>query len=1322
MTKDLWMDIINSFDKKTRNVLLVRDITDNFPDDIMIDEDSEKIKTLKTIGRLFLRGKEATVIAINQDSEGVINDEPVGSFRKRVVYNPERIDTKNPTRLYDLGLIQAKKKKDESDKNELHCFRPSAILFKKADQILDFTENIPIETIQDILKQKIYIKFKDNEFSLEDIIAQILIWYPELGKGFEKIELLRNIIEYAKFKDINFEKQPHSFFCNDIRNFLYERYEKSEVKKLKKFGLLDYDMKVKKYRDFLVRFFRKFVEEKLNEHYGKEWWKEEHIPRHVMISCNNIKKSKIIERRATRTDHPFKYAYFIHLKDIILKENNWFHVFKDSFHYNKEVDIKNKIDYLFKELWFIRGDESHVQKISKKDAENFKMLATDLLDTIKGYGEDKIEFQELVESLEIHISSQQKLITPIIDLPTIQSILRRDNPSIADFFKREPEWIDFQEGCIIERNEVDMIIDSLPENPIQLLVGAPASGKSIILKNIGFKLAIDKDWKVYFIDFDKYPKEQLIEYLMNIMKLDDEKTLIILDDAHFDLPSCETLLFNFKSKNIKSKLIIGSRKTKRITVEHPIEPSAFEDLIKVEISSLDIVEKLVHLFLYTRYRLNNERIEIISKNLKKYKRNLWYLSWALKAFIPDKDTVEDVDIYKKLFIYITNINLGKSRYINAENILLPLSVFFRYEIPIERRFLENQLKIQGDLINKLTTVGEIKKWRGQKGGELIALHHSSMAELYFDTYKYYKDLGGEIKYTIGIDDWDSKLFHQYFQSKPEYIISSLSKLYNAYLDGYLYQDPLVDLFNTEITIEKIFENVNESMIIRNINNLRDDLRKLPHKIFVKDYLSYLGETTILDLLKNSKLNQIRSFLGWSWYYYNSIDVQKAYKIFVEEYHLFKKMYESTLYEINSFLHGLRHVEPQKTSDLGKNLAQDAIKELEKVDNIPEKLADSSIEAIQLLLYNIYKTGKDPQFIINQIKPPFNLIPKLEVSSLNDINMLILNVDRADIASGKIVPNSKFIIDQVKQMNQTKLARKMEESTLKNINDFIANIKRNNGEFVACILNLIRQLDITEKLQETYLFSTDAILEGELDKNIISEKLKNIFQEHRFPLSDVANLAKDKENTWMIAGKSNIILRKENEQINVYQESNISDISWFLWNISDDNSLSAKYSEILDNIDLIEKIEKTTLEGMNYLFWNLFQISSDVPKIFSNEDIHNVLLNRMSKHNVSIVEKLQIIGILKYASSSILAKSVEKVFMTSIAEKELENWLNKNYGHPYKIGLALEGFRIVNEKKSLSFIRSYSKLNKITDWLMVAEIKNEKSSILIENVLRWLKTI
>lgn len=241
------------------------------------------------------------------------------------------------------------------------------------------------------------------------------------------------------------------------------------------------------------------------------------------------------------------------------------------------------------------------------------------------------------------------IINPIthepVYIPSIQSVLRKGETTEGDFFKKEPEWVDYEQGFIVERKEINEIIKKLEKDKIQLVLGAPASGKSIILKNVGFKLANQK--KVYVVELKKHPQDEIKLFFDNIPKIDDDSPIFIIDDAHLNLSECERLIRIFKGKG-KGNLIIGSRETEEIKKGDPTKSSEFEYLSKTatNIRAENVSEEMIRTFLKAKHNSSDEKIKSLSGNLNKFKKDLWNLSWALKAYKPDKNTVEEDTIYE----------------------------------------------------------------------------------------------------------------------------------------------------------------------------------------------------------------------------------------------------------------------------------------------------------------------------------------------------------------------------------------------------------------------------------------------------------------------------------------------------------------------------------------------------------------------------------------------------------------------------------------------------------------------------------------------------
>jgi hypothetical protein len=177
----------------------------------------------------------------------------------------------------------------------------------------------------------------------------------------------------------------------------------------------------------------------------------------------------------------------------------------------------------------------YLEEIREITLYSFEELQVDLGDIKKK--EDVIE--KRTEKIEDLLGQLIKILTrevkpAEIDIPNIKSVLEKEKISEGEFFRIEPKWIDFEEGFVVERKEVDEIIRKLETDNIQLVVGEPASGKSVILKNIGFKLA-KKGHSVYIIELKNWQQDSIESYFKGACKIDDERTLIIVDDAHLQL-------------------------------------------------------------------------------------------------------------------------------------------------------------------------------------------------------------------------------------------------------------------------------------------------------------------------------------------------------------------------------------------------------------------------------------------------------------------------------------------------------------------------------------------------------------------------------------------------------------------------------------------------------------------------------------------------------------------------------------------------------------------------------------------------------------------
>ena len=487
-------------------------------------------------------------------------------------------------------------------------------------------------------------------------------------------------------------------------------------------------------------------------------------------------------------------------------------IIKDAFEEFSE-DEKEELIKELKEL-----SESQFKEISQKVGFSVEYLKDIREITLYTFGEIQADHEE-IKKLLLHlieiVTQEVELKPPKITIPTIQSVLRKGETFEGDFFKKEPEWGDFEEGFIVERKEVDGIIKKLESDNIQLVLGEPASGKSVILKNIGFKLA--KEHKaVYIVELKKHSRDEVQRYFDDILRSNDEKAVFIIDDTHLQFAECERLVRDFKNRELKAKLIVGSRPIRKIHGEHPKEALEFEYLSKTSIHAGDVAETIIRRTLRREDHFSDKRIKTVSKNLERYKKDLWHLSWALKAYNPEKESVEEGDVYEKIRDSIRRIKSGKDesgedKFLNAEDIFLPLSIFYRFEIPIERKFLEDQLEIMENKIDQLIVLSEIIETEEIGRNRMLSLIHSSVADLYFKTYQAYPALGYKTKDKI-IDkcneDLQYCLFYKYITSTDTSNASDIFVHFGILLGG-IFVVTLIDTLLGDGTVGKAISDIDK---------------------------------------------------------------------------------------------------------------------------------------------------------------------------------------------------------------------------------------------------------------------------------------------------------------------------------------------------------------------------------------------------------------------------------------------------------------------------------------------------------------------------------
>ncbi|ODS35356.1 MAG: hypothetical protein A7315_14730 [Candidatus Altiarchaeales archaeon WOR_SM1_79] len=437
-------------------------------------------------------------------------------------------------------------------------------------------------------------------------------------------------------------------------------------------------------------------------------------------------------------------------------------------------------------------------------------------------------------------------------VPKIETVLEKGKSKDAKFFRSwGPEWIDFEEGFVVERPDVNEILEKFENKNLIVIKGNPASGKSVILRNIGFKLA-NQGKDVYVIEL-KHPAPEI----KDVLKL--KQGYLFIDDAHLNLEYVNDIVRDLSGV----KILVSTR-----GIEERFGPTSFlkiPEYLKgaIEIKGYDAAEGIIQKFSEKRKKIPEEIKEKLTKN------NLWILAWELESY-EEYGRIDEGTVCERVKDY-TRKDLKNSGVRDAENVLLPLSVFYKYETPLRKKFVEEFAEYED--IEKLVELNEINKLE-ENGFEYLTLHHSETAKIFLKTFQKFDGFGNKVKENIG-GDWSERLFHMYVQEFPKesvWVINSIwfkeSKFTKNLVEEHF--DEVKEGIESENDIERISgciwgiskgskevaEKLVKSLDLENLKN-KIEVEKNIKKISCIEKITWVSKEVAEKLVKSLDLEKLK---------------------------------------------------------------------------------------------------------------------------------------------------------------------------------------------------------------------------------------------------------------------------------------------------------------------------------------------------------------------------------------------------------------------------------------------------------------------------------
>ena len=356
--------------------------------------------------------------------------------------------------------------------------------------------------------------------------------------------------------------------------------------------------------------------------------------------------------------------------------------------------------------------------------------------------EKREKYDEEPHPIEIFLAKKGIIKPPIESLMLIREALAAQDIKPDPFRPGRLFWPDIKR--LLRRDEIDKICKCFTKHNVVLMEGYPASGKSSIVCRLGYELVKEGKW-VYYGNLTtraglRCQLNELPDRLLEEVKEIEGEVFIIIEDIHHMVKEFDRLNPIANQKNIK--LLLTSRPLKQYDIEEYFsrrEGKSFyfqwivpENKIEVK-TDKDVVEKILR-----EAGSSFSNLDSILETIGKKQPNLLLLSFLIQAYQKEGkrkqiDEIKEKEIRESVINYLNELKesiCDTSQEQEAfEKLIGTLSVLSEFEVPVERKFIDNG--VVGNLLKKLEKKKEILSLKGKFfGQEYYFIPHSRLASLY----------------------------------------------------------------------------------------------------------------------------------------------------------------------------------------------------------------------------------------------------------------------------------------------------------------------------------------------------------------------------------------------------------------------------------------------------------------------------------------------------------------------------------------------------------------------------------------------------------------
>ncbi len=455
---------------------------------------------------------------------------------------------------------------------------------------------------------------------------------------------------------------------------------------------------------------------------------------------------------------------------------------------------------------------------------------------------EKIEVYDIYETLRRKANGE----TDELKSKRIDFLLDKDKKRYTEpeFFRPcGPQWIDLlQKDYIIDRtSDVNNILELFKSKKVLAISGQLSSGKSVLLKQLSHHIINKYKFKdIYYYNLNH--RSNIDHDYLYLSKLKD--AFVFIDNAHRNRNYVEILVSHLEKQESNVKYLISTRDS----YSNPYM-SLFPKLQSLLHNSVIIKPNIISVRLIRSYlkRIGKAYVYDAKENIFTLD-NLLLLVWELKAF-GHYGSIKTEYLVKEAYSYVEKIRWhdlsGRSDLNQFSDLLLMLSIFSIFEIPVLENFLIHHFNISQGLIDSLIDLNEILSFSDENNNRYLSIPHSMLAKLYIMAF--------------------SKSPLPPVDNNSDFSQTWINALYNKYIDSYPEEIPIVlrrtgplgchfdiekDLFNKGILIKSMSDHVlkHEKYVFMNIVN-QPSLREILYTYANLQYFYGLDEKNVKYLFE-----------------------------------------------------------------------------------------------------------------------------------------------------------------------------------------------------------------------------------------------------------------------------------------------------------------------------------------------------------------------------------------------------------------------------------------------------------------------------------------